>query len=148
MGFATGLMTRWRSYQIQKTVEKFPLKTIKDASGNLTVLEKLPFDIKRVYYLHGIDAGAMRGGHAQRKTDRILVAMHGSFKVAFCAPRGTRWGSAMLWEPSEGMRVLPGEWIELSGFSSDAVCLVLASTEHDPDDSIRDFKEFMHAEAT
>lgn len=116
------------------------LQTITDARGSLTVAEKLSFPIKRVYWLHGIDRDAMRGGHAQKTTKRIIVAVSGSFRVL---AKTWSWTDKVLKRPDEGFVVEPMTWLELSEFSPDAVCLVLASEEHDEADSVRDFGEFI-----
>lgn len=113
-----------------------PLKTIADARGCLTVLERLPFEIRRVYYLHHIDPKATRGGHAHRKLRRLMAAVAGSFTVEM---DGERY---VLSHPSVGLYIEPMQWIVLSDFSPDAVSLVLASEEHDEADCIRDRDEF------
>lgn len=146
MGCATGLLSRWRSYRAQRMAELLDIRTVSDARGRLSVLEKLPFDIKRVYYLHAVAEGMRRGGHAQRTTERFLLAIAGSFKVTTCQPGGTEWKTQMLWRPTVALHIKPMEWLELHTFSPDAVCLVLASTEHDPADSVRDFKDFLRVE--
>lgn len=116
--------------------ERFKLKTVSDPRGRLTVLERLPFAIKRVYYLHGIDPSAMRGGHAHRNLDRVMVAVSGSFTVTI--------GESIypMSDPTVGLRINPMEWVEARDFSPDAVCLVLASEEHDEADAIRDYDHF------
>lgn len=117
------------------------IKTITDTRGSLSVLEGLPFDIKRVYYLHGIDIGAMRGGHAHKKLKRIMVAVNGSFKVRVRDDKS--WHEHTMDSPEKGLEIAPMEWLELHSFSEGAICLVLASLEHDENDCIRDFKEYM-----
>lgn len=124
--------------------DKLNIRTIIDNRGNLSVIEDAPFDIKRVYYLHGVGDRVVRGGHAQRKTDRLLIAVSGSFKATVCEPGGRNWNTTMLWEPTSAMHIYPGEWLELNNFSSGAVCLVLASEKYDEADSVRDFKDFLH----
>ena len=120
--------------------ESLELKTIKDSRGSLTVLEKLPFSIKRVYYLHGIDISAMRGGHAHKNLERIMVAVNGSFKVSV---RGKQWRDYVLDNPETGLAIHPKEWVEINGFTEGAVCLVLASEEHDESDCVRDYNQFL-----
>lgn len=110
------------------------LQTIRDARGCLTVVEKLPFHVKRAYFLHHITGP--RGGHAHKTLDRLLIAVSGSF-LAVLNGAPTR-----LWTPEEAIRVPPMTWLDLRDFSSDAVAMVLASAEYDPDDYIRDITEF------
>jgi hypothetical protein len=119
---------------------KLNLKTISDLRGRLTVIEKLPFDIKRVYYLHHIDTHSERGGHAHRALKRLMVAVNGSFILKMRDKSG--WHEITMDSPETGIFINPLEWLELSNFSEGAVCLVLASEEHDEADCIRDFKVF------
>ena len=47
------------------------LKTFTDKRGNLTVIERvIPFDIKRVFYIYGVD-DSKRGGHPITKPFRL-----------------------------------------------------------------------------
>ncbi len=109
---------------------------IEDERGNLSVVERLPFAIRRVYFLYGVHAGASRGGHAHRKLERILIATSGYFVATVDGER------IPLYNPWEGLYVGPMHWLELDQFSGGAVCLVLASAEYDENDYIRDYDEF------
>lgn len=113
------------------------IKKFKDERGELIAIEKLPFEIKRVYYLHNITEGATRGGHAHRKTFRLMLPVVGSFKFLsqgikqdFCA------GDSCFFIP-------PMVWCQLKDFSPDAVVMFMASTEHDESDCIRDYQEYL-----
>lgn len=48
-----------------------------DERGNLVVIEgdgaDIPFDIKRVFYIYGSDPEVVRGQHANRETEFLLV---------------------------------------------------------------------------
>lgn len=116
------------------------LKTIKDARGALTVAEKLPFAIRRAYWLHGVDPEATRGGHAHKVLRRLMVAVAGGFRVRV---RERRWTDIVLDSPTTALQIEPMTWIELHDFTPGAVCLVLASEEHDEADCIRDFQTFL-----
>lgn len=116
------------------------LEIHKDHRGCLTVAEKLPWQIKRAYWLHGIDEAATRGGHAHRALHRVMVAVSGGFTVTY---RERGWETARLEDATVGLFIPPLTWIELSDFTPKAVCLVLASEEHDEADCIRDFQEFL-----
>ena len=66
------------------TTTLIKLPSLDDQRGNLTFIEGLtnvPFDIKRVYYLHGIPADAERGGHAHKQLNQFLIAVSGSFDI-------------------------------------------------------------------
>lgn len=116
---------------------------IEDPRGNLSVIEKdvVPFEIKRVYYLYDVPAGAQRGGHSHKEQYEFLVALSGSFDVIL--NNGKQVQKVTLNKPFEGLLIPNGVWRELKDFSSGAVCLVLASDVFDENDYIREFEEFL-----
>jgi hypothetical protein len=111
------------------------LQTIATSRSKLTVIEKLSFDIKRVYYLHGIDPDVPRAGHAHKDLRRLLIAVHGSFIVNLDGEEIT------LSDPSEALPIEPLQWLEFLGFTQNAVVMVIASKEHDETDCIRSKEE-------
>jgi dTDP-4-dehydrorhamnose 3,5-epimerase-like enzyme len=118
---------------------------IEDPRGNLSVIEHevVPFDIKRVYYLYDVPAGAERGGHAHKKLQQFLVALSGSFDVLLNDGKVEK--TVTLNKPFEGLLISNGIWRELKNFSSGAVCLVVASAVFEEDDYIRTFDKFIHS---
>ena len=59
-------------------INKINLFSVKDARGVLTAVEggvDIPFEIKRVFYMHHVVKGAARGGHAHRDTDQKMNLM-------------------------------------------------------------------------
>lgn len=116
---------------------------IEDPRGNLSVIEKevVPFEIKRVYYLYDVPAGAERGGHAHKKLQQFLVALSGSFDVIL--NDGKEEKIVTLNKPFEGLLITNGIWRELKNFSSGAVCLVVASDVFEEADYIREFDEYL-----
>ncbi len=120
---------------------RFPLldlQTIVDGRGKLVVIEKLDFPIKRAYFLK--DVTRTRGGHAHRECKRLMIAVNGSFNLTMRNKTG--YTDFIMKDPSRGQIIEPLTWCELSDFTPDAICLVLASQEHDEADVIRDFTEF------
>ena len=118
---------------------------IEDPRGNLSVIEKevVPFEIKRVYYLYDVPAGAERGGHAHKKLQQFLVALSGSFDVIL--NDGKEEKIVTLNKPFEGLLINEGIWRELKNFSSGSVCLVVASDVFEEEDYIRDFIDFCNS---
>jgi hypothetical protein len=111
------------------------LQTIVTPRSKLTVIEKLPFDIKRIYYLHGVNPDVPRAGHAHKDLRRLLIAVHGYFLVKLDGEIHT------LNDPSEALLIEPLQWLEFGYISPDAVVLVVASKEHDETDCIRSKEE-------
>lgn len=119
------------------------LKVIPDWRGKLCVLEKstgMPFDIRRVYYLYDVPSGADRGGHAHHELQQYLIAISGSFTVDLVTSEGTT--SHRLERPDQALYIGPYTWREIYNFSSNAVCLVLASHEYSEADYVRDRSDF------
>ena len=118
---------------------------IEDPRGNLSVIEKevVPFEIKRVYYLYDVPAGAERGGHAHKKLQQFLIALSGSFDVIL--NDGKEVKTITLNKPFEGLLITNEIWRELKNFSSGAVCLVIASDVFSEEDYIREFEDFLES---
>jgi len=116
---------------------------ISNPAGNIAVIEEgpgVPFRIRRVYYLYAVPEGAERGGHAHRRLEQLLIAVSGRFDVTLDDGRSRR--SVPLTVPDRGLYIPSMVWRELTGFSSGAVCLVLASEGYDEADYIRDYDEY------
>ena len=119
------------------------LPKIPDPRGNLSFLqspEQIPFQIRRVYWIYDVPGGEMRGSHAFRETEEIIVALSGSFEVALHdADTERTW---TLNRSYVGLYVPQLLWRSLRNFSTNSLALILASTDYDEDDYIRDFEEF------
>jgi uncharacterized RmlC-like cupin family protein len=124
-------------------LEKVGIHTVRDGRGNLSVLEggiHVPFDIARVYYLHDVPFGAQRGGHAHRRLEQAVIALSGRFMCRVFD--GETWDEHEVVNPTSALLIPRMVWRELHGFSSGAVCLVLASRRYEEEDYIRDFESF------
>ena len=119
------------------------LPKIIDTRGNLSVVEnhkEIPFDIRRVYWLYEVPTGELRGGHAHKDLQQVLIALHGSLTVT--VNDGNNQQTFTLDRPNLGLYIESNIWREMSDFSDGAVCLVLASKPYDPAGYIRDYDEF------
>lgn len=120
------------------------LPRIPDERGSLSFIEgrrHLPFDIRRAYWIYEVPGGNSRGGHAHRTFDECLVALSGSFDVRL--HDGTREWTVSLNRSYYGVLVPRMTWRRLENFSTNAVCLVLASAAWVEADYIRDQGEFV-----
>lgn len=110
------------------------LKTHTDARGNLTVVEKvLPFDIKRVFYIYGVD-DSKRGGHRHHKTVQAAVCIQGSCKIY--NNNNVTEEIFELDKPSKCLILNPEDWHTMYDFSKDAILMVFASENFDSADYI------------
>lgn len=115
-----------------------------DERGKLSVVESgwtAGFPIRRVYYLHDLDVGSSRGGHAHRALEQLIIAVHGSFTIT--VDDGVSQAEYELSDAGRGLYVGPMVWRDLSNFSEGAVSLVLASLHYDEADYYRDYDEFL-----
>jgi len=126
------------------------LKCFKDLpDGNLFIAEsarQIPFDIKRVYFINTLaNPKAIRGKHAHRKLEQVLICVSGSFVLHL--DDGRHKQHIRLNDSACGIRVGPLLWHTMSSFSYDCVILVLASEWFDESDYIRDHDVFLQAAA-
>lgn len=107
---------------------------------------QLPFTAARIFHLFDLRPGVARGGHSHRRCHQFLIAMAGTFDITTHDGRSTM--SWRLQNPSVGLHVPPGHWVELVPSSADSVLAVLASEGYDESDYIRDRDAFLsHAKA-
>lgn len=115
-----------------------------DERGKLVVIETdgidIPMDVKRVFYIYGSDADVVRGQHANRKTEFVMVNVSGTSKVK--VENGTESVIVELNRPGMGLYLSTMVWKEMYDFSSDSVLLVLASEHYDSSEYIRDYEQY------
>lgn len=114
-----------------------------DVRGQLVVIEggsDFPFEIKRVFYMYGSDDTVVRGHHANRKTEFVLINVQGSVKVK--VDTGEEQDVIKLNRPQTGLYISNMVWKDMYDFSPDSVLLVLASEHYDATEYIRDYETF------
>ena len=115
-----------------------------DERGKLVVAEgemDIPFAIQRVFYIYGSDATVIRGRHANRNSEFVLINVAGSSKVMMTD--GENREIVELNRPMEGVYIPKMIWKEMYDFSPDSVLLVLANTHYDGAEYIRDYDEYL-----
>lgn len=115
-----------------------------DDRGKLVVVEGMkdvPFDIKRIFYIYGSDPTVVRGQHANRKSEFVLINVCGSSKVRVID--GKKDEVFVLDKPHTGIYLPKMLWKDMYDFSKDSILLVLASEVYDSSEYIRDFNEYI-----
>ena len=115
-----------------------------DERGKLVVIEgarAIPFEIKRVFYMYGSDASVVRGQHANRESEFVLINVAGKSKVRITD--GKEELIVELDKPMMGVYIPQMIWKDMYDFSSDSVLLVLASTHYSGAEYIRDYQEYL-----
>lgn len=118
-----------------------------DDRGHLVIIEgnqDVPFEIKRAFYIFGSDKDVVRGQHANRETQFVLINVAGTSKVRVKDGEGNE-AIFCLNRPHTGIYLPTMVWKDMYDFSKDSVLLVLASEHYNPDEYIRDYDEFVKA---
>jgi len=115
----------------------------KDARGQVNFLEVdkgLDFIPRRVFWLHNIAPGQWRGRHGRRKTELVLLAVHGGCRVHL--DDGLAKETVTLDDPARALHVATWIWHELTDFTPEAAVVVLASTPYEEAEYLRDYEVF------
>ena len=114
-----------------------------DERGKLVVVEgeqHIPFAIQRVFYIYGSDSEVVRGQHANRESEFVLINVGGTSKVRI--DNGHSEAIIELNKPMMGLYIPTMVWKDMYDFSEDSILLVLASTHYDGNEYIRDYEEY------
>jgi dTDP-4-dehydrorhamnose 3,5-epimerase-like enzyme len=102
--------------------------------------KNIPFPVNRVFWTYHTPESIVRGRHAHYKTEQILICVTGRIIVNTENAQGQIW-THNLESPEFGLYVPPNCWHTMQ-YSHTSVQLVLASTEYQESDYIRDYSLF------
>lgn len=128
------------------TVHRLPLFT--DLRGSLSAgefLRQIPFEPKRYFVVFDVPGKDVRGEHAHRHCHQFLVCLRGSLVVV--VDDGAASEEIVLDGPNLGLYIPPMIWAVQYKYSADALLLVFASEYYEAADYIRDYEEFLSANA-
>lgn len=118
---------------------------ISDPRGNLTFIQfpdQIPFEIQRVFWTYNVPGGEIRGGHAYKTQQEVIIAISGSFDVITKNRQG-QIQRIQLNRGCEGLHLPPNTWRHLENFSTNAVSLHLSSCIFDENDYLSNYDEFI-----
>lgn len=116
-----------------------------DERGHLVIIEgmdDIPFEIKRIFYIYGSDKDVIRGQHANRESEFLLINVAGTSKVRIRDGKGNE-AIFVLNRPHTGVYLPKMIWKDMYDFSEDSVLLCLPSEHYDPEEYIRNYSEFV-----
>jgi dTDP-4-dehydrorhamnose 3,5-epimerase-like enzyme len=125
-------------------VRQITLPKIPDDRGNLSFIEQhnhIPFKIQRTYWIYDVPGGEVRGGHAFKMQEELIIALAGSFDLVL--NNGKKIKKIHLNRSYTGIYVPQGLWRHMENFSTNSVVLILTSTAFNEADYIRDFNEYI-----
>lgn len=117
---------------------------ITDPRGNLTFIQNfdtIPFEIKRVFWIYDVPGGEVRGGHAYKTQQEIIIALTGSFDIIVVGLDGKEH-KFNLNRSYFGLYIPKNHWRHMENFSTNAVALHLSTDAFNEEDYIRDFEQF------
>ena len=120
------------------------LPKIEDPRGNLSFIEEnnhIPFNIERTYWIYDVPGGQIRGGHAFKKQQEFIIALSGSFDVM--VDDGSQKKTFTLNRSYYGLFIPAGYWRQMNNFSTNSLAIVVASTNFEELDYIRDYDFFI-----
>jgi mannose-6-phosphate isomerase-like protein (cupin superfamily) len=127
-----------------KILQEIQVTTKADARGILDIADFQgfgEFETKRVYYISKVPESNTRGAHAHKKLNQVFFALSGNFEMT--VTDGLVTETVELKAHENGYFLPAGYWRDLKNFTSDAICLVLASEHYVENDYIRSFEEYL-----
>lgn len=128
-----------------ENVKIIDLPKFEDPRGNLSFIEELkhiPFKIERTYWIYDVPGGQVRGGHAFKEQQELIVALSGSFDVVI--EDGITSKTFSLNRSYYGLYIPAGLWRQMQNFSTNSLALVLSSTHFNQEDYIYDYNDFIN----
>lgn len=126
-------------------IQLINLPKIEDPRGNLSFIEEekhISFKIERTYWIYDVPGGQIRGGHAFKKQQELIVALSGSFDVLI--DDGKEQKTYSLNRSYYGLYLPAGLWREMQNFSTNSLAMVLSSTSFSEEDYIREYPDFLN----
>ena len=127
-------------------IKLYNFKEIGDYRGVLVPIEQLkniPFEIRRIYYMYDTKEDVVRGKHAHKTLQQILICINGQCKILL--DDGEEKSVVNLDRRNLGLYIGPNTWREMFEFSEEAVLVVLASDYYKEEDYIRDYNKFLES---
>ena len=120
---------------------------IQDPRGNLTFLQhdtQIPFEIMRTFWTYDVPGGEVRGGHAYKNQQEIIIALSGSFDVVITNLDGST-EKFSLNRSYYGLYLPAKTWRHIENFSTNSLALHISSEPFSNKDYIREFEELKNS---
>ncbi|MDB4623901.1 FdtA/QdtA family cupin domain-containing protein [Akkermansiaceae bacterium] len=121
----------------------FKIPEFIDSRGGLSVVEvgkQVPFEIKRVFFVHNVPESEVRGSHAHKECHQYLICSGGTVSVT--VDDGESRKTLELEGSGQGLHLPPGIWGEQFNYSKNAVLSVFSSHPYDKGDYLNDYDDF------
>ena len=116
-----------------------------DKNGKLVAIEgmkSIPFSIARIFYIYGTGENVVRGQHANKNSEFVLISLAGSCKVKLFD--GINEDTVVLDRPNLGLYIPKMVWKDMYDFSADCVLLALSDCCYDSSEYIKDKQIYLN----
>ncbi len=123
---------------------KIELETKGDENGKIVIIEnkkEIPFEIARVFYIFDSKKDVVRGKHANRESDFVIINICGTSKIK--VTNSEEEEIFILDKPHTGVYIPKMLWKDMYDFSENCILLVLSNKTYNPREYIRDFDEYL-----
>jgi len=119
------------------------LQQIGSDGGTLTAVEPplVPFEPRRIYWIQDLDPTVVRGFHAHRELEQVMIALTGALTFRLWDVAGG-CREIQLNDVNNALYVPSMLWREFRPSEEHSTLLVLASAPYSEDDYIRDWDTF------
>jgi dTDP-4-dehydrorhamnose 3,5-epimerase-like enzyme len=125
-------------------VRLYESPVINDMRGKLNFAEtdrRLPFQPKRYFMVYDVPSKEIRGEHAHRTCDQLLICVNGSVNVM--VDDGKNRQQVLLDRPELSLYVPAMVWASQYHYTANALLMVMASEIYDAGDYIREYDAFL-----
>lgn len=116
---------------------------IPDERGNLSFFENnahIPFSISRTYWIYDVPGGEVRGGHADKSLQEVIIALSGSFDVVL--NDGVSEKTFTLNRSYYGLYVPKMIWRHMQNFSTNSLAMIVSDQPYDENEYLRNFDQY------
>lgn len=103
----------------------------------------IPFIVKRIYYIHDVKEGTLRGFHAHKNLKQLIFCPYGEIILKLESRQGK--GIVDLSDNKNAILVEEPVWREMLWLRTGSVLCVLASDYYNENDYIRNYTDFKHS---
>jgi dTDP-4-dehydrorhamnose 3,5-epimerase-like enzyme len=101
----------------------------------------IPFLVKRFFYITDVPQDAIRGQHANKKTNQYIICTSGQVEIMMTIKNVYRHRMTIILSPGESVFLPKRTWVEMQFLQKDSTLLVLADRAYDKNEYITDFNE-------
>ncbi len=124
--------------------EIIKIRTLKSSEGNLSIIDKknkIPFEVKRIFYVYDIPQNTQRGGHAHKSLKQFIWVINGQLEIVTFSKNDPK-KKFILDTPNKGLYIPELTWSYQITKSVNTIYCVAASDYYDENEYIREWEKF------